>query len=339
MELIAGTSLKLQENVPARTVTSLALGGPCRFLAKLRHPEDLGPALKWAEDHDLKVLFLGEGTNVLFTNSGFPGLVIVNRLRGRTRKNDIVEAGSGESLQGLIGWMNRNGLGGMERMYGIPGSVAGALVGNAGAYGQEIADCVLAVDVHGPSGPERLGREQLQFRYRHSALKESPERYVLRGIFRVQPESQGLQKCSEEILRIRARKYPRELCCPGSFFKNVLVEETPSEVMSRIPPGFVSHGRIPAGRLLEGVGANGMSVGGAQVATYHGNLLINRRNASSAHMLELARILAERVWDRYGIALEPEVRIVAEPGENPFPIRTTTNPKGPHQLNEEREKR
>jgi UDP-N-acetylmuramate dehydrogenase len=326
MDSIPGTSLTLQENVPARTFTSLALGGPCRFLAKLRNREDLGPALKWGQDRGVEVVFLGEGSNVLFADSGFPGLVIINQLRGRTRKEDVVEAGSGESLHGLIGWMNRKGLGGMERMYGIPGSVAGALVGNAGAYGQEIADCVLAVEVFGPSGPELLNRERLAFRYRHSALKDSPDLYVLRGVFRVHPGSQGLQKCSEDILRIRERKYPRALRCPGSFFKNVLIEETPPEVLDRIPPGYVSHGRIPAGRLLEGVGANGMSLGGAQVATYHGNLLINRNNACTADMLDLAHRLAERVWDRYGIVLEPEVRIVAAPGETPFPIRPATNP-------------
>jgi len=320
MVLIPGTSLLLKENLSARRFTSLGVGGTCRYVAELERPEDLPPTLEWAKHHGLEVLYLGDGTNVLFADSGFSGLVLLNRIRGRTRRAEVVTVASGESLFELIRWLNQQQLGGMERMYGIPGTLGGAVVGNAGAYGQEIADSVLEIEVFGPDGPTFLPKENLQFRYRHSILKDLPELYLLRATFRLREGCRGLEETSEEILLTRRRKYPPELKCPGSFFKNPRLDEVPPTALDFLPPEIACHGKIPAGRLLEAVGANGTSLGQAQIADYHGNLLINRGNATGSEILGLARMMANRVRNRFGIELVPEVRIVAMPEENPFAV-------------------
>ena len=308
---IADRSLHgLKKNLSLAKLTTLKTGGTARYLVEIQDIQQLQEASNWAKQQGLPVLFLGEGSNLLFSDHGFPGLLIQNRIRGKKTSGDAVEVGGGENLGTAIRWLNRLQLGGMERMYGIPGSVAGALVGNAGAYGQEIGEWVADVRVWINNCIEVLPASELCFRYRWSAFKESPNRFILSCRLRLRKSSRNLQEISDEILSKRSLKYPEGLRCPGSFFKNVLLDNVCEEALQRIPDDFIMFGKIPAGKLLETVGANGARRGDAEFATYHGNLMINRGRASSEDVLQLAREYARRVWDHFRIRLEPEVVIV-----------------------------
>ena len=129
-------------------------------------------------------------------------------------------------------------------------------------------------------------------------------------LYRLKETSENLQSISEQILAKRLVKYPRSLQCPGSFFKNILLDDLSPAVRQGIPETFQIWGKVPAGKLLEAVGAKGARKGAAQFADYHGNLLINRGNATSDDILGLANEYSGRVLERFGIHLEPEILII-----------------------------
>jgi UDP-N-acetylmuramate dehydrogenase len=305
----------LLRNVPLAPLTTLGIGGPAAWYLEIDSTERLAAAVAWAEHRDLPVLFLGEGSNLLVSDEGYPGLVIRNRIRGIDRQGEEIRVGGGENLGDLLRRLNRLGLAGLERMYGIPGSVAGALVGNAGAYGQEIGERVVSATVWSlDSGTRHLPAEDLDLRYRHSRLKEERKWLVLDCRLRLDRSDEPLQEISDEILARRLEKYPVGLRCPGSFFKNVVAGDLREEARALIPPEFVTFGKIAAGRLLEAVGANGSNRGGARIADYHGNLLINDGGATADDVLALASEYAERVWKQFRVRLQPEIRIVGARG-------------------------
>lgn len=288
----------------------MQVGGCCCYLVEVHTCEELEQACSWAQARGVPALFLGDGSNVLFSDQGFPGLVLRNRILGIDRSGNEVRVAGGENLIELIRRLNRQQLAGMERMYGIPGTVAGAVVGNAGAYGQEISQSIVEVETWSENQLRVLTPAEAQFRYRHSAFKERREWFMLGCTFRLQSSVENLQQISEEILLKRLVKYPIGLKCPGSFFKNVIASELPAPVLERIPADFILFGKIPAGKLLQAVGANGARYGDAQIADYHGNLIINLGHATSEQILTLANEYAGRVWERFRIRLEPEIFVV-----------------------------
>jgi len=307
------SELTLIPRVSLAELTTIRVGGTCDWFTRVYEVEQLAAAVAWARERALPFLLLGEGSNILFSDSGFPGLVIKNRFLGFDRYDDEVQIAGGENLGLVIQKLNRMHLAGLECMYGIPGTMAGAMVGNAGAYGQEIRDCILEVTTWSEEeGIRTRDRDAMHFSYRHSVLKDRRDLFVLSCRLRLTPVPVALTAKSEEILAKRLVKYPLGLRCPGSFFKNILVQDLSPEVLANIPGDFIQFGKIPAGRLLEAVGARGASRGDALIADYHGNLIINRRLASSRDVLALADEYAGKVWDRFQVRLEPEILIVGQ---------------------------
>lgn len=309
---------------PLAPLTTLGVGGSCRWLAPVKSEQELQQSWEWACREQIPCLFLGEGSNVVFSDGGFPGVVIQGRIQGVECSGTEVRVAGGESLERLIRYLNGRRLAGMERMYGIPGSLAGAIVGNAGAYGQEVADVVTHIEVWSPQGTRVLQAWEAGFAYRHSHFKKRRDWFILACLLRLAESPDKLQAISDEILRKRQEKYPPGLRCPGSFFKNVPVGELSLEALRRIPAHFIHFDKVPAGRLLEEVGANGVCRGGAGFASYHGNLLINHGGASSADLLALADEYAGRVWERFRVRLEAEVLIV---DEGSWPHLNVLNPQ------------
>ena len=301
----------LRNNVSLAPHTTLQIGGPADSYIEVSEESHLEEAWIFAEKQGLPLFFLGEGSNVLFSDEGYRGLVLHNAFHGRECHKREIWAAGGENLPALIEWTNSLGLQGMERMYGIPGTVAGAIVGNAGAYGQEISQILRRVKVWCEGEIYELDAADLELRYRHSRFKSERDKFIISCVLELSPGGTDLAGVSARILQQREQKYPAGVRCPGSFFKNVLFEELPTSVRVQLPPEFVMHGKVPAGKLLEAVGANGAKAGGAGIADYHGNLLINLEAASSRDILRLAQVFAERVYQRFGIMLEPEIRIAA----------------------------
>ncbi len=297
--------------VPLAPLTTMRVGGQSRWFCEIRDPQSLAAAYHWAKGQGLPIFFLGDGSNVLFSDVEFPGLVLRNRTSGRERSGNQILVASGENLGELIRWTNQQQLSGMERMYGIPGTVAGALVGNAGAYGQEICESLTETTVwSAEEGIRKLSRSQLEFGYRHSVFKGQKDWFILDCTMDLKKSREKLQEISDSILETRLAKYPSGLKCPGSFFKNVLAKELSDQASRVIPEDFILFGKIPAGRLLEAVGAKGAHSGTASFAKHHANLLINEGNATAKDILSLANKYADRVRERFHLSLEPEIFIV-----------------------------
>jgi UDP-N-acetylmuramate dehydrogenase len=284
----------LSENVPLSALSSFGIGGPADLFFEARTESGLERAVSLAAREKYPFYVIGAGSNVLFDDEGYRGLIIRNRLEGVSREEGRLAVLSGTHLSAVLKETLEAGLGGLEFLAGIPGTVGGAIYGNAGAFGSCLGDFLETATLLAPGAmKEVVPKDGLGFGYRDSALKRN-KAIVLKAVLLSSP---GDRKASEarikDILEHRRTKHPPwGTACAGSYFKNPW------------PPGA---DRLPAGRLLELAGARGLAVGDAAVYEKHCNFIINRGNAGSRDVLGLAAELKERVLQKFGVRLEEEV--------------------------------
>lgn len=287
------TAMKILENVSLAKYTTLKVGGIAKQLVEVCSETQLREVIDQSKDW----IVIGEGSNILVSDTGYQGLVIVNKIRYIDSEGQRIKVGSGTNLNELVDYVNKRGLAGMECLAGIPGSMGGAVYGNAGAYGQTISDyLVRAVTLN-----REFSKSECKFDYRESIFKKNEEIIVELEFELPQGDAVGLVTKSTQTRKLREQKYPPDLKCPGSFFKNVITAD----------------GKIPAGYLLEQVGAKGMRTGEAMVANHHGNLILNTgkalpagRQAKASDIWKLAKQLQSKVKKKFGIELEPEVQLM-----------------------------
>lgn len=312
-------------------LTTLKIGGPAREIVSVKTEQNLINAVKELAINGELFLMIGSGSNLLVSDAGFSGTIIKNEVTGIKRQgNDLIVAG-GTILQNLVDFANEQGLSGLENLAGIPGTVGGAVYGNAGAYGQTISDHLIAVRVLDPNivtssdseksveretdSSDALGitKEESEFKYRDSAFKRN-KNIILEATFSLtSADSEALKKTSEETIKKREVKYPPGIKCPGSFFKNIPADTLPSEILAKLPKEFILYGKVSTGALLESVGARGAKQGNILIAPYHANLFINEGNGTAADFCYLAKTYSQKVFEKFGIRLEPEVQLINLP--------------------------
>jgi len=288
---------RLHVDTPLAGYTRLAIGGPARLLLEVCSEEEMARAYRDIRTHGLPYFVLGEGSNVFVADEGVVGLILVNRCNFAPRfEGEIVEACGGMNWHDLVETCTRAGLSGLEFGAGIPGSVGGAIYGNAGAFGQAIAERLCSVRLVNRRGEiEERPRSAMRFAYRDSELKETGE-IVLAAWLQLAPgdAEAGLAEIAR-TLALRAEKHPHEDArTAGSYFKNVL-------------PVSSAPRRQAAGYFLEQVGGKQLRVGDAGMFEKHANILINYGAARASDVLALTGELARRVQQRFGIALVAEV--------------------------------
>jgi len=276
--------------------SSFQIGGPADFFFEARSPEELKSAVRLARRQGLRHFVIGGGTNILFDDAGYRGLIVKNNARGLAwvEEDALLEALSGTKLADLVDFAAGHGLAGLEFMTGIPGTVGGAVFGNAGAFGRSIGQQLLEAVLFDRSDREvRVGRDLLAFSYRRSSLRQ--ERVVLlKASFRLQPGQEGKIRADMDCFleQRKARQPAWPAACAGCYFKN---------------PVQLDGSRISAGKLLEEAGARGMSFGDASVSTAHCNFIVNRGQARASDVVGLAEELKRKVRERFGLELEEEV--------------------------------
>jgi UDP-N-acetylmuramate dehydrogenase len=278
-----------------------------------KNPQQLVAAVAELTRSRRPFVVLAGGSNIVFADKFYSGTVLhfVPATRGAKVDGVKVWAPANLKLATLIKVANKAGLGGLESLTDIPGTLGGALVGNAGAYGQTISDHLLRVEIWDGQQRRWLTRRACQFKYRHSIFKtrQAAKWLVLAAEFKLKPAAARLlRQTASRVRRARRQKYPPGLACPGSFFKNILWAELPPRARARVDASKVIEGKLPTGYLLEQVGAKGLRRGGVAIAEYHGNLLINEGEASYKDVRALAEELKKRVYQKFGIKLEEEVR-------------------------------
>jgi UDP-N-acetylmuramate dehydrogenase len=298
----------LLQRVALAPLSTFRIGGYAEYFVSVRKPEDLIATVLFAKNLRLPYWILAGGSNVVFPDGELRGLLIQIRGGELTFEGTRCCVDAGVQLSEVVGESLRRGLAGLETLAGIPGTIGGAIVGNAGAYGHSLAEVIDKVEIWDGKSRRWLGRAQCRFRYRESLFKEKPY-LVLRALLKFRRgDPKKLTQISQDIIRKRLRKYKRGLRCPGSFFKNVLVGEVSKHSLEQIDRSKIIERKIPAGYLLEQVGAKGMRVGGIVIAKFHGNLFINRNHGTAQDVRRLARILKARVRRKFGIGLEEEIR-------------------------------
>ncbi len=289
-------------------LSTFGIGGTAEYFLTVDNEAELLQALSWAGENSVPYRVIGKATNIVFP-ARLPGLLI--RMEG----SDVQETGkrtlfasAGTLLQTLVNAANERGFAGLHTLAGIPGTVGGAIVGNAGAYGKEVSDHLEAVAVLDGVERRTLKKSECGFSYRESRFKREPF-IVVGAYFRFDKgKMEDLTAEGEGIKQERAKKYPAGLKCPGSFFKNIPVQNVPKELLKNIDQTRIKGDKIPAGYLIEAVGAKGFSLGDVYVSDWHGNLIVNKGFGTAEHVRELADEIRKRVRDAFGIVLEEEVR-------------------------------
>lgn len=308
MKFALDPPVRVRTNVAIAPLSTFRIGARAQYYCEVRTGAELVHAVEWARQMKLPYRLVAGGSNVVFPDTLLRGLLI--RIGGGriAIRGARCEADPGVPLAAVIDRAIRSGLAGLETLSGIPGTIGGAVVGNAGAYGHSISEVVERLEVWDGRKIRRLTREQCRFRYRESVFKEEPL-LLLRVFLRFQRgDARKLRKTSRDIIRLRLKKYRPGLRCPGSFFKNVLVKDVSKAALARVDQTKIIEGKIPTGYLLEEAGARGMEHGGIVIASFHGNLFINRGGATAGDVRAMAQRLKRKVRKRFGIELEEEIR-------------------------------
>ena len=280
----------LEEAVPLAPLCAYAVGGPAEFLYRAETTGALAHAVRTARGVGLPVTVLGRATNVLIGDAGLPGLTVLARNAAHTLDGERLMVEAGAELPGLVTDLAGQGLAGLEFAGNIPGSVGGAVVGNAGAYGRAVSDVLISVHLLDGMTEHVKEPRELDFAYRTSLFKQLPDLTVLSATFQLQRGDSGA--LLEEIARdaeLRRGKHPLEYASCGSYFKN------PSR-------------ELPAARLIEDAGLKGFTAGKARVSEKHANFLVALPGAAAADIVALAEEVKRRVREHSGYALVEEVR-------------------------------
>ena len=311
LENALGEALKQGE--PMARHTTLKVGGPARWFWAASDVEALAQVLGLCARHDIPYLFVGHGSNLLMSDAGYDGLVIQNRCKG-CEAGEETRAESGVSFGSLFLQTARAGFKGLEWAIGIPGTVGGALVSNAGAYRGNIGPLVRAVRVFADGRDQIVGPEWMEFSYRDSRLRRSGiGRTVILSCTLHLAERGDPDAIVAEAKEYQAQRRAKQPYAPsaGSFFKNV-TDRALAETLPGLTPGMRAAGVIPAGLLSEACGLKGLRVGGAEVSEKHANFLINAGGATASDLRTLAGRVREAVHARFGVILEEEVLYVGD---------------------------
>ena len=290
-----GCGVTLQ--APMSAATTFKVGGPADLLIDLPSAEAAAQVLRICREEGIPYLFIGNGSNLVFGDKGFRGAVLRLMEEEPVLQPElgegVVYAPAGMQLKKLCQFVRDHSLSGLEFAFGIPGTVGGAVYMNAGAYDGEMADVVQLVHCITPDGERGfLPAAELAFSYRHTALMER-DLIVIGVTLKLTPgDYDTIAATMKDLMGRRREKQPLEYPSAGSFFKR--------------PVGYF------AGKLIQDAGLKGFTVGGAQVSEKHAGFVINRGGATAADLVELCRQVQQRVYEQFGVRLEPEVRFVGE---------------------------
>ena len=289
---VAGIQVKTNEMIAP--YTSYKIGGPAAIWAAPASETGIGEVLAIVREAGIPLYILGLGTNLLVSDKGWPGVILYigANLSGWRFDDTAATVMAGSCLLDLIKNAVGHGLGGMELMAGIPGSVGGALRMNAGAFGQEIEQTTVSVKGFRKDGtPFEAARKKINFSYRR--VPDLEQVVITSGLFRYEKKDAALLKeRMNDILSLRAKRQPLNYPSCGSVFKR--------------PPGYY------AGALIEEAGLKGERIGDAMVSPKHAGFILNTGKANATDVFRLIGRIENRVWERFGVKLEREVKLIGE---------------------------
>jgi len=283
-----------REMVAMSHYTTMQVGGLASLVAFVRSAKELITAVEEAKKNNVRFVVIGNGSNVIFADSGFRGLVIVtSEMKSYSIEDASIKADCGASLTRVAADAQRAGLTGLEFAYGIPGTVGGGVFMNAGAYGGSLSDVVVSsicFDTQNSTIRKIDGAEH-EFTYRHSIYTQNPNLVILAAMLRLSHGDRNeIAATMNEHVRSRKEKQPLEYPSAGSIFKR--------------PVGYY------AGELIENCGLKGFRIGGAEVSEKHAGFIINRGGATAEDVIRLVQHIQNEIARAYGVNLECEIRYI-----------------------------
>ena len=276
---------------PMNKHTSFKIGGKAKFFCEVLTNTQMREIIRTCKKMDVDYFLLGKGSNVIFSDAGYDGLILKFTNNTITITDNIVHAEAGVSLASLCNALAEHGLSGLEFAYGIPGSVGGAVFMNAGAYGGEIKDVICEVEYIDNAGDVKTyTKEQLQLAYRQSVFEKTGECIVSAKFILNHSDTQTIKTTMQETLQKRVDKQPLDMPSAGSAFKR--------------PEGAF------AAALIEDCGLKGFTVGGVQVSQKHSGFLVNIGGATCKDIIDITGEIAKIVLEKTGYELEREVKII-----------------------------
>lgn len=310
---------KIKQNIPLAQLTTFKIGGSAKFFIEVKTKDDLLEALDWAKKNKEQYVILAGGSNILINDKGINGLVIKVCNKNITVRGERIECGAGANLIKTARLVANNGLTGMEWAVSIPGTVGGAVRGNAGAYGSCIQDLVETAEVF---NPKHLGKKKFiqfsnkdcQFKYKESIFKQSPwsSGLIWQIILKLRKGNvNNINGLISKYLEHREQTQPK-LPSAGCIFKNVeianLRQSTPTYANEAMETGAVKGGKVGAGWLIEKAGLKGKTIGGAKISLEHANFIINIGKATAEDVVMLISFIKQRVRDKFNIQLNEEIQ-------------------------------
>lgn len=306
--------IHLKKNVPLAPLTTFRIGGKADYFVEATGAFELAEAIEYAEQHDLLVYIFGGGSNVLFSDKGFGGMVIRMTDGGIQVSGEKILCGAGVPLFDVVRAAGNAGLSGIERLAGIPGSFGGAIRGNAGAFGTEIGNVINSVKgyVRETGMVKGYNREACEFAYRMSTFKKNPDLIILSAEMKLAfGDKDELERIMNDTVKKREAKHSQDALCAGSFFMNPVVrDEKLRQEFERDTGMAPKDDKLPAGWLIDHAGLRGKKIGGAKVSDQHPNYLVNTGNATAEDVITLASLVKTRVRNELRVQLKEEVQFV-----------------------------
>lgn len=308
------TTLNIKEDIPLADYCSFRVGGPARYFVQVRSFDELKQAISQARQRRWPTLILGSGTNLIIADEGFPGLVI--KLENEKWSLDSLTfiAQAGVLMSVLVDQSIQAGLAGLEWAGGLPGTLGGAIRGNAGAFGGEIKDAVESVTSFNPTTSQTITRTntECQLAYRDSVFKHNDEIILQATLQLTEGKRDELRRLADDHIRYRQERHPLDYPNAGSVFKNISTEQIPKDTLGQFEDVIKTDPFpvIPTAAVLDRAGLKGMTIGGAQVSEKHPNYIVNTGSATATDIISLINQVREKIRHKFGIELELEQQIV-----------------------------
>lgn len=312
------SSLMFERDIELNQHSHYRIGGKAEYFALIKNAEETLRAVEEAKKLGIPIFILGGGTNLLIHDNGIKGAVLKTGFQGLAAEEEQIKVGSGVLVKDILNFSVEHALSGLEWAGGLPGTIGGAIFGNAGAFGGEIKDTlveVTSVDISAPK-PRIIKRTnaECKFGYRNSIFKDHVFRgiqeLIIEAVFSLKKGNQEeIRKAIEEKVRFRNEHHPMEYPNIGSIFKNIDWKTLPKEVQEQF-----AHKKkddpfpvLPVAVLIDAAGLKGLTVGGAQVSEKHPNFIVNLGQATSEDVRQLSEAVKEEIKARFGVEAEREV--------------------------------
>ena len=293
-------------------LTTFKIGGPAKYYLETKDIEELQEVIKFCKDNNIDFKVIGGGSNFLVNDLGYDGLIIKYINRDIDLIDGVFKVGAGVALLNFINHSLEKGYAGQESLAGIPGTIGGAIYGNAGAYGKGIGDIIKSVKIIDENGDIKiLPQEDCNFNYRKSIFSSYKCIILDAEIVLVEKDNQEEKEIAQKNIIVRVEKHPLNLPNSGSWFKNISLTDEVAEKLKEFDLSkFEKYKKIPAAFLIEQASLKGYQIGGAQMSEKHANFLVNKKDARAEDVVNLSDHVKKVIKEKYDILLEEEVQYI-----------------------------